>query len=60
MPLTLRVHYHSTSYCYYYTNINATSKTNSKLCYRYDFQLFNYTIDNYYEIVDQDETSSHG
>ncbi|XP_026742596.1 carbohydrate sulfotransferase 11 isoform X1 [Trichoplusia ni] len=28
--------------------------------YKYDFQLFNYTIDNYYEIVGQDETSSHG
>lgn len=28
--------------------------------YRYDFQLFNYTIDNYYEIVNAEETSSHG
>ncbi|KAJ0174152.1 hypothetical protein K1T71_010298 [Dendrolimus kikuchii] len=27
--------------------------------YKYDFQLFNYTIDNYYEIV-QDDTSNHG
>ncbi|KAM3963227.1 carbohydrate sulfotransferase 11 [Aphomia sociella] len=28
--------------------------------YRYDFQLFNYTIDSYYEIVQEDETSNHG
>lgn len=27
--------------------------------YKYDFQLFNYTIDNYYEII-QDDTSNHG
>lgn len=28
--------------------------------YRYDFQLFNYTIDSYYEIVQEDESSNHG
>ncbi|CAH2042376.1 unnamed protein product, partial [Iphiclides podalirius] len=28
--------------------------------YRYDFQLFNYTIDNYYEIVKEDDESNHG
>ncbi|CAK1584545.1 unnamed protein product [Parnassius mnemosyne] len=28
--------------------------------YRYDLQLFNYTIDNYYDIVQDDDMSSHG
>ncbi|XP_045537488.1 carbohydrate sulfotransferase 11 isoform X1 [Papilio machaon] len=28
--------------------------------YKYDFQLFNYTIDKYYEIVRPDDNSSHG
>ncbi|CAG5049306.1 unnamed protein product [Parnassius apollo] len=28
--------------------------------YRYDLQLFNYTVDNYYEIVQDDDMSSHG
>ncbi|XP_068620386.1 carbohydrate sulfotransferase 11 isoform X1 [Battus philenor] len=28
--------------------------------YRNDFQLFNYTIDNYYEIVQDDDNSNHG
>ncbi|XP_047536412.1 carbohydrate sulfotransferase 11 isoform X1 [Vanessa atalanta] len=28
--------------------------------YKYDFQLFNYTIDNYYEIIKIDDDSNHG
>ncbi|XP_026492516.1 carbohydrate sulfotransferase 11 isoform X2 [Vanessa tameamea] len=28
--------------------------------YKYDFQLFNYTIDNYYEIIKKDDDSNHG